>query len=363
MRRNLRRLGAVALGLVLAVGVTTGPAQAESNGGVRIMPLGDSITDGWNVPGAYRTGLWQRLGKRAQIDFVGAQANGPANLGDHDHEGHPGWRIDELDWNIVGWLRAAAPRTVLLHIGTNDVNQDYDLANAPARLGALIDKIRTNAPAVEIFVAQLTPESDPVREARIQAFNAAVPGIVAQRGPKTHLVDMHTGFTNADLADGVHPTAAGYDKMAARWYSALRSVPRSLTQLTTPPVDTTVLMANPQSARCMDVAGASTTPGGSVLIWDCSGSANQRWTRSAAGELRVYGDLCLDSDGTATGAKVRIWTCTEAKSQKFTFKTDGTVVGASSRKCVEVVGNGTDNGTAIQLNDCNGSAAQRWSAR
>ena len=28
----------------------------------------------------------------------------------------------------------------------------------------------------------------------------------------------------ADLIDGVHPTANGYDKMAATWYNALRSV-------------------------------------------------------------------------------------------------------------------------------------------
>ena len=33
------------------------PASAESNGGVKIMPLGDSITEGTQVPGGYRIGL------------------------------------------------------------------------------------------------------------------------------------------------------------------------------------------------------------------------------------------------------------------------------------------------------------------
>lgn len=33
-----------------------GPAVAESNGGVRVMPLGDSITEGTPVPGGYRIG-------------------------------------------------------------------------------------------------------------------------------------------------------------------------------------------------------------------------------------------------------------------------------------------------------------------
>ncbi|TYB41293.1 GDSL family lipase, partial [Microbispora tritici] len=31
-----------------------GAASAESNGGVRVMPLGDSITEGTQVPGGYR---------------------------------------------------------------------------------------------------------------------------------------------------------------------------------------------------------------------------------------------------------------------------------------------------------------------
>src|SRR3954451_5402213 len=116
MRSTLRRLGAAASGLVLALGLVVAaaaPALAESNGGVKIMPLGDSITDGYNVPGGYRINLWQRLAAGGDTtDFVGSGFNGPASLGDHDHEGHSGWRIDQIDANIVGWLQAYAPRTI-----------------------------------------------------------------------------------------------------------------------------------------------------------------------------------------------------------------------------------------------------------
>src|SRR6185503_13517942 len=92
-----------------------GTALAESNGGVRVMPLGDSITEGTQVPGGYRIGLWQRFVSGGfRVDFVGSQFNGPSSLGDHDHEGHPGWRIDQIDANIVGWLRTFTPHTVLL---------------------------------------------------------------------------------------------------------------------------------------------------------------------------------------------------------------------------------------------------------
>jgi hypothetical protein len=69
-------------------------------------------------------------------DFVGSQFNGPGSLGDHDHEGHPGWRIDQIHANIVSWLNTHQPQTVLLHIGTNDIPQNYNVSTAPNRLSA-----------------------------------------------------------------------------------------------------------------------------------------------------------------------------------------------------------------------------------
>jgi lysophospholipase L1-like esterase len=235
MRMLNRRLAAVVLvAMVVTAGAVSlvGPANAESNGGVRVMPLGDSITDGFNVPGGYRTGLWQRLvAANYTVDFVGSQSNGPSNLGDHDHEGHSGWRIDQLDANIVSWLQATTPHTVLLHIGTNDIIQNLDLANAPQRLSTLVDHIIATVPTAEVFVATIIPLGTASQETSVQAFNAALPGIVQAKvnsGAHVHLVDMHSALTPADLADGIHPTSAGYDKMAVVWFTALRSVSGSI---------------------------------------------------------------------------------------------------------------------------------------
>ena len=222
---------AAALAVTGAV-VRTNVASAESNGGVKVMPLGDSITDGFVVPGGYRIGLWQRfVANGYKVDFVGSLSNGPASLGDHDHEGHSGWRIDQIDANIVGWLNTQQPHTVLLHIGTNDITQNDDLPNAPNRLSALIDHITNTVPNAEVFVAQIIPLS--FDTAQVNAFNAEIPGIVASKaaaGKHVHLVDMHSALSAADLQDGVHPNAGGYDKMAAVWYQALLSVPGSIGQ-------------------------------------------------------------------------------------------------------------------------------------
>nr|WP_088948632.1 cellulose binding domain-containing protein [Micromonospora zamorensis] len=239
--------------MVAAVPIATTPASAESNGGVRVMPLGDSITDGFNVPGGYRIELWQRFTTGGyRVDFVGSQFNGPASLGDHDHQGHSGWTIAQIDANVVNWLRATNPRTVLLHIGTNDMYGDT--SGAPGRLAALVDKITNNAPNADVFVATIVPKSG--ADNQVRAYNAAIPGIVQTRaaaGKRVHLVDMYRALTLSDLADGVHPNATGYRKMAAAWYDALRTVPGSIggdTPPTTTPPTTTPPTTPPTSDGC-----------------------------------------------------------------------------------------------------------------
>ncbi|MEU8284958.1 cellulose binding domain-containing protein [Micromonospora sp. NPDC048905] len=239
-------LAAVAA-VAAAVPIATAPANAESNGGVRVMPLGDSITDGFNVAGGYRIELWQRFTAGGyRIDFVGSQFNGPASLGDHDHQGHSGWTIAQIDANVVNWLRATNPRTVLLHIGTNDMYGDT--SGAPGRLATLVDRITNTAPNADVFVATIIPKSG--ADNVVRGYNAAIPGIVQARaaaGKRVHLVDMYRALTLSDLADGVHPNATGYRKMAVAWYDALRSVPGSIGG-DTPPTTAPPTTAPPTTA-------------------------------------------------------------------------------------------------------------------
>jgi lysophospholipase L1-like esterase len=366
MRRRRRNALAAALATVLAVlGALTpaAAARAESNGGVRVMPLGDSITEGTQVPGGYRIGLWQRLAAGGyRIDFVGTQYNGPASLGDHDHEGHPGWRIDQIDANIGGWLSSASPRTVLLHIGTNDVLQNYNLAGAPGRLSTLIDHITAGAPSADVFVATIIPLASASQEAAVRTFNAAVPGIVQSKvnaGKHVHLVDMHSVLTAADLTDGIHPTAAGYDKMATAWYAALRSVPGTIGDPSGGGT-TAGTLVSAASGRCLDVPGSNSANGTQPIIWDCHGADNQRWTFTGA-SIQSLGK-CLDAPvNAAAGTRVQIWDCSGATNQQWTLNGDGTIRGVQSGLCLDVDHNLTANGTAVLLWTCTAAANQRWS--
>ncbi|WP_306747922.1 RICIN domain-containing protein [Saccharothrix yanglingensis] len=366
MRQHLSRLAACVAALITAALLPAGPATAESNGGVRVMPLGDSITEGTQVPGGYRIGLWQRFASgNYRVDFVGSQFNGSGSLGDHDHQGHPGRRIDQIDANVATWLRNTTPRTVLLHIGTNDILQNRDVANAPARLSALVDRITATAPNADVLVATITPLANPGQEAAARAFNATIPGMVrskADAGKRVRLVDMHAALTTADLIDGVHPTATGYDKMAATWYAALRAVPGSIGDPVAPQGRQVVGVG---SGRCPDVPGSTTADGTQLQLWDCHGGPNQTWTHDSAGRLAVHGTKCLDAygRGTVNGTQVAIWDCHGGTNQQWHANADGTITNAQSGLCLDAVGHGTANGTRLALWACSGQSDQLWTLR
>jgi lysophospholipase L1-like esterase/predicted esterase len=209
-----------------------GPALAS--GPVKIMPLGDSLTygTGATAQGGYRQPLWNlfQAGPMSNVDFVGSQTDPAAGSFDRDHEGHPGYRIDEIDGGIVGWLSSGQPDTILLMIGTNDMIQDYDVANAPTRLSALITKTWQNSGA-HIYVASIPPMTDAERQARALAYNATIAGIVSQKaaeGINASYVDVYSVVSTGDLPDGVHPNASGYSDIAQAWYGAVIPEPATI---------------------------------------------------------------------------------------------------------------------------------------
>ncbi|WP_117207979.1 SGNH/GDSL hydrolase family protein [Allorhizocola rhizosphaerae] len=360
MRTRRRWVAAAAVAVIMGTVLHGGIAAAESNGGVRVMPLGDSITEGTQIPGGYRNGLWQRLAANGyRVDFVGSQFNGPPSLGDHDHQGHPGWRIDQIDANIVRWLQVTNPRTVLLHIGTNDVLQNYHLATAPSRLSTLVDRITATVPAADVFVATIIPLANADQESKARSFNATIPAMVQSKvnaGKRVHLVDMHAALTTADLIDGVHPTAGGYDKMAATWLTALRSVPGSIGD----PGQPARPIVGVQSGRCLDVP--NTANGTQIQLWDCHGGANQSWTHTAGRQLVASGGKCLDArgQGTSNGTQVVVWDCNGQTNQQWNVNANGTITGVQSGLCIDASGLGTANGTKLILWACHGGANQRW---
>jgi acyl-CoA thioesterase I len=197
----------------------------------RIMPLGDSITESAAGMPTYRYFLWQLA--RAEgyaIDFVGSMQGAygglPSNTDfDMDHEGHWGWRTDEVLAGLPEWAVSASPDIVLIHIGHNDLCQGQDIDGTVNEISAIIDVLRTVNPNVGILLAQNISSAWPCHE-RLPEFIAKLPALVAGKTTeesKIALVDQHTGFDPALMTwDGQHPNATGESQMAERWYRGLR---------------------------------------------------------------------------------------------------------------------------------------------
>ncbi|WP_190111152.1 FG-GAP-like repeat-containing protein [Streptomyces cinnamoneus] len=224
-RRKPARPGLRSLVVALAAGLLaagTGlaapqPAQAAGDWKVprlTVMPLGDSITAGVGSSGGngYRAELRGQLSAHAgTFEYVGSQREQQMQ-----HEGHRGWRIDQLSTAVERWLATARPNVVLLHIGANDVNYQYETESAPARLGHLVDQITAAAPQTTVLVSSLSTSTAEGTRERMKTFNAALPRLVEERrskGFKVGYVDMGA-LTTKDLADWLHPNDAGYRKMA-----------------------------------------------------------------------------------------------------------------------------------------------------
>ena len=205
---------------------------------VRIMPLGDSITQGNAEYNSYRRPLWQRLNARGygKVDFVGTQTkNGEFDVPNPDfdlnHEGYGGRRADQIADNIRGWATTANPDVVLLHLGTNDIIQGESVSSTISDIGNIIDTLRETNPNIAILLAQVTPSIERRSGRGISALNDQIPGLVNSKnraGSPVILVDQESGFSpTEDTYDGLHADVGGEIKMAERWFSALDSLFKS----------------------------------------------------------------------------------------------------------------------------------------
>ncbi|MER8029897.1 RICIN domain-containing protein [Streptomyces bauhiniae] len=81
---------------------------------------------------------------------------------------------------------------------------------------------------------------------------------------------------------------------------------------------------------------------------------------AATGTITGLGGKCLDVAGanSANGTAVQLYDCNGTAAQQWTVDTDGTV--RALGKCLDVTGSSTANGTRLQLWDCSGGANQKW---
>ncbi|MBD0739150.1 ricin-type beta-trefoil lectin domain protein [Streptomyces sp. CBMA29] len=116
------------------------------------------------------------------------------------------------------------------------------------------------------------------------------------------------------------------------------------------------------SGRCVDVPAASQADGTKPALWDCNRGNQQTWTSTATNQLTVYDTKCLGAIGhaTADGTGLEINACDGSAAQQWRVRSDGTVVNVASGTCLDAVGTGTANSTPLDIWTCNNGGNQKW---
>ena len=304
-KKGLAALIAAVTGLSsLAVGtVSAAPAAAENAEAVKILSLGDSITDGYWTSGAYRKYMYHDLEQMGyNIDMVGPKGgnsntftyNGQSVSYDDNNAGYSGYAIQEMTtkehrsgiletiqgtwYNGQNMIAAYQPDIVLLQIGTNDILSNYN-DGITDRLENLVNVILQDLDADSTVFVSTIPDIDAYTRADwlgsyginawgstqeekdrlmetvtgcIDTYNTSIYNLVLKmqsEGKNVQFADINSVVDyQTDLHDGVHPNEAGYENMGNYWAGLLNDFfqnhgtnPKPVTTTTTtqPAVTTT----------------------------------------------------------------------------------------------------------------------------
>ncbi|MCO5996729.1 RICIN domain-containing protein [Actinoallomurus rhizosphaericola] len=211
-------------------------------------------------------------------------------------------------------------------------------------------------------------------------YNSQTANIITVQGSAaTTYVYAGDRWTTGDMADspliwlpltirdttvnlGQYPTWS-LDASAGTW-SAGSGLPTSATHT----------LANGNSGMLMDVSGASTANGGSVIQWPANGGANQQWRLTRLADnvytlVSVNSGLCLDvpNQSTASGQQLQQWTCNGGANQQWAADLVGSYNGSNyalvnigNGLTIGVAGSSTSQGAAVQQLTGTGAASQTW---
>jgi galactose oxidase len=123
------------------------------------------------------------------------------------------------------------------------------------------------------------------------------------------------------------------------------------------------------SAKCLDVGGASQTSGAAVGQWHCNFNPNEQWNvQPFNGSFRIvaqHSNQCLAVAGGSTiaGALIVQNTCSGANSELWTFVATGNgfqLVSKGSGLCANVSGNSTADSASIVQSACSTASNFVW---
>jgi lysophospholipase L1-like esterase len=121
----------------------------------------------------------------------------------------------------AGWFKANTPQIALMHFGGADLLANMPVDGVMMAYTTLLGELRKANPSAILLIAQHTPEGkDAVLTLNADIAKWATENTTAQS--PVIAVDLYTGILPSDQSDGVHLNLSGSQKVADRFFAALK---------------------------------------------------------------------------------------------------------------------------------------------
>ncbi|MFQ5415556.1 MAG: arylesterase [Myxococcota bacterium] len=219
-RRSALAVGAAACAAVLVCGAcqeteAPPPAPAADRRPV-VLFLGTSLTAGYGLSAeeAFPALIQQRI-DAADLGYrtVNAGVSGDTSAGGLR-------RID--------WLLQLPLAVLVLELGANDMLRGLDVAALRKNLAEIVTRARAAHPELRLVVAGMRAPPNLGRE-YVDAFEAVFPALAGDADGVLvrFLLDGVAGEPSLNQADGIHPTAAGHERISDTLWRDLAPLLRS----------------------------------------------------------------------------------------------------------------------------------------
>lgn len=213
-------------------------AAMAAEGNIRVMSMGDSITQGVGGAKSYRYELKQLIAdSECPMKLVGTQSAASPDVGFYSpHEGYSGHAADYFltgnhgsNEGVAAAVDHQKPDVVLLHVGSVDIFLGHDVASTLAEIDQMISVIHNTKPDTLVFIANVIPWVSVVdgadRPGLIKSLGDQIEMYVSEsENPQLYLVDVRSGFSVDLLQDDlIHPNEAGDAHIADAFFNQLYS--------------------------------------------------------------------------------------------------------------------------------------------
>jgi acyl-CoA thioesterase I len=196
---------AFALAAVMAAGFAGGMMPGvirAADRPVRIVALGDSLTAGFNLPGsaAFPAKLEKSLKQKGvAVEIANAGVSGDTASGG----------LGRLDWSVPDGTDA-----VIVELGANDMLRGVDPAVTRRALEEIVRRLTDRHIPVLLAGMRAAPN---LGDQYVGAFEAIYPELAAKYDLLLYpfFLDGIVGDSKFNQRDGLHPTAAGVDRIVA----------------------------------------------------------------------------------------------------------------------------------------------------